>query len=224
MLLSLGGGQPSFLLMGSLLIHNVLHVPALRVPLYSLCTHICQQGCSFLGSFEPGMHVYFPGVVLSVDMSTDCHLSYEPLGESALLSSLHFVQPRCPPVLYPSESSAFCARTGADPLPKLCLSGDPVLIKDGGSNTHGACNVNNGPPPSTDDIAMDLPMFISPVPKQACQAKSKTFSADNLALISRHLQFLLDWLSGLPVLPPPPSVLDPVDPKLLSSLSHEEVV
>jgi hypothetical protein len=42
------------------------------------------------------MHVYFPGVVLSVDMSTNCHLSYKPLGKSALLSALHYVQPQCP--------------------------------------------------------------------------------------------------------------------------------
>jgi hypothetical protein len=47
---------------------------------------------------------------------------------------------------------------------------------------------------------------------------------DNLALISKHLQVLLDRLSDLTVSPPPSSGLDPVAPKLLSSLSHEEVV
>jgi hypothetical protein len=207
-----------------LLIHNVLHVMALLVLLYSLCAHIRQQGCGFLGSFETGMHVYFLGVVLSVDMSTDCHLSYKPLGKSAPLSSLHYVQPRCPSVLYHSESSAFRARTGADPSPELRLSGDPVLIEDDSSKTHSACNVNIGLPPSTDDMAMDLPTFISPVPKQDCWAKLNTFLADDLVLISRHLQLLLDWLSGLLVLPPPPSNLDPVAPKLPLSLSHEEVV
>ena len=94
-----------------LLIRNVLHVPALRIPLYSLRAHLRQRGCGFVGSFDTGMHVYFPGVVLSVDMSTDCHLSYEPLGKSAPLSSLHYVQPRCAPVHYPAEGSAF--RAGA---------------------------------------------------------------------------------------------------------------
>jgi hypothetical protein len=168
--------------------------------------------------------VYFPDVVLSMDISIDCHLSYEPLGKSVVLSSLHYVQPWCPPVLYPSESSAFRAHMGVDPLPKLHLSGNLVLIEDGGSNTHGACGVNNGPPPSTDDMVMDLPTFIYPVPKQARWAKTNTFSVDDLALTSRHLQFLLDWLSSLPVLPPPPSNTDPVAPKLLLSLSNEEVV
>jgi hypothetical protein len=44
-----------------LLIRNVLHVPALRVPLYSLWAHFCQLGCGFIGSFDTGMHVYLNG-------------------------------------------------------------------------------------------------------------------------------------------------------------------
>jgi hypothetical protein len=83
-----------------LLIWNVRHVPALQVPLYSLRAHIRNCGCGFLGSFKTGMHIYFPGVVLSMDTSTNCHLSYAPLGKSALLSSLQYVQPRCPPTIY----------------------------------------------------------------------------------------------------------------------------
>ena len=118
----LGRGTAIISLNGQrLLIRNVLHVLALRVPLYSLCAHICLGGCGFLGSFEMGMNVYFPGMVLSVDMSTGCHLSYKPLGNSAPLSSLHYVQLRCPPVLYPAKSSAFRARMGADPSPELRL-------------------------------------------------------------------------------------------------------
>jgi hypothetical protein len=71
---------------------------------------------------------------------------------------------------------------------------------------------------------MDLPTIISPVSKQVCWAKSNIFLADDLALISRHLKFLSDRLSGLPVPPPPLSDSDPVAPKLLTSLSHDEVV
>jgi hypothetical protein len=56
-----------------------------------------------LGSYDTGMQVYFPGVVLTVDIPSDCHLSYESLGKSALLSSLHYVQPRCLTVVYPTE-------------------------------------------------------------------------------------------------------------------------
>jgi hypothetical protein len=96
-----------------LLIRNVLHVPGLRVPLYSLRAHLRQSGCRFLGSYDTGMHVYFPGVVLTVDTSSDCHLSYESLGKSASLSLLHYVQPRCLPMVYPTERSAHLARTRA---------------------------------------------------------------------------------------------------------------
>ncbi len=113
-----------------LLIRDVLHVPALRIPLYSLWAHLHQRGDGFVGSFDMGMHVYFPGVVLSVDMSTDCHFSYEPLGKSAPLSSLHYVQPRCAPVHYPAEGSAFRAGAALASPPAIRPSDAPVLIED----------------------------------------------------------------------------------------------
>jgi hypothetical protein len=207
-----------------LLIRNVLHVPALRVPLYSLWAHLCQSGCIFIGSFATGMHVYLPGVVLSVDMSTDCHLSYEPLGKSAPLLSLHYVQPQCPPVLYPAESSAFRARAGAEPSPELRLSGDPVLIEDNGLIAQVACDVKDDSPLPIVNTELELPMFNSLVLKQLCRDKSTTFSVDDLALISKHLQVLLDRLSGLTVSLPPSLGSDPVAPKLLSSLTHKEVI
>ena len=110
----LGRGTAIISLNGQhLLIRHVLHVPGLWVPLYSLRAHLSQSGCGFLGSYDTGMHVSFPGVVLTVDTSSDCHLSYESLGKSALLSSLHYVQPRCPPLIYPTEHSALLVRTRA---------------------------------------------------------------------------------------------------------------
>ncbi len=87
----------------------VLHVPDLWAPLYSLRAHLHQSGCSFVGSYETGLHVYFPGVVLTVDTSLDCHLAYKPLGKTAPLSSLHYVQPQCPTVVYPPDLLAFLA-------------------------------------------------------------------------------------------------------------------
>jgi hypothetical protein len=76
-----------------LLICHVLHVPDLWVLLYSLRAHLCQSGCSFVGSYKTGLHVYFLGVVLTADTSSDCHLAYKPLGKTALLLSLHYIQP-----------------------------------------------------------------------------------------------------------------------------------
>jgi hypothetical protein len=99
----LGYGTAIFSLNGQrVLVQNVLHVPGLAEPLYSLRAHLKQPGYGFFGTFEAGMLVYFPTFVLSVDTSMDCHLSYEPLGHSAPLSTLHYVQPRCALTLYPS--------------------------------------------------------------------------------------------------------------------------
>ncbi len=90
----LGHGTAIISLNGQrLLIRHVLHVPELWVLLYSLCAHLCQSGCSFVGSYKTGFHVYFPGVVLTVDTSSDCHLAYKPLGKTVPLSLLHYVQP-----------------------------------------------------------------------------------------------------------------------------------
>jgi hypothetical protein len=75
------------------LVRNALHVPGLAVPLYSLRAHFKQRGCGFIRTSEAGMMVYFPTFVLSVDTFFDCHLSYEPLGRSAPLDTLHYIQP-----------------------------------------------------------------------------------------------------------------------------------
>ena len=117
-----------------------------------------------------GMHVYFLGVVLSVDMSTDCHLSYEPLGKSAPLSSLHYVQPRCAPVHYPAEGSAFRAGTALASPPALRPLDAPVLIEDDGSSAAPV-----GAPPLADDVESDLPTYPSMISKQVCRASSHLF-------------------------------------------------
>jgi hypothetical protein len=78
-----------------ILVRNVLHVPGLVVPLYSLRAHIKQRGCGFIGALDVGILVYFPTFVLSVDTSKDCHLAYELLGWSAPIDTLHYVQPLC---------------------------------------------------------------------------------------------------------------------------------
>jgi hypothetical protein len=110
----LGRGTAIISLNGQrLLICHVLHVPELWVPLYSLRAHLRQSGCGFVGSYKTGLHVYFLGMVLKVDTSSDCHMAYQPLWKTAPLLSLHYVQPRCPPVVYPPDSSAFLAPTRA---------------------------------------------------------------------------------------------------------------
>jgi hypothetical protein len=70
----LGRGTAIITLNGKrILVLNVLHVPGLVIPLYSLCAHLTQCGCGFIGTDKSEMLVYFLQVVLSVDMSSDCH-------------------------------------------------------------------------------------------------------------------------------------------------------
>jgi hypothetical protein len=94
-----------------ILVRNTLHIPGVAVPLYSLRAHQHQHGCGFFGTFEDGFHVLLPSFVLSVDMSSDCHLTYESLSMSAPLQTLHYVQPRCAANLYPSETLASSSAT-----------------------------------------------------------------------------------------------------------------
>jgi hypothetical protein len=86
-----------------ILIRNNLHVPGLAVPLYRLPAHMMQCGCGFFGLKKMGFLVYFPMFIFLVDTSVNCHLSYKCLGTSMPLNTLHYLQPRCPPTLYPSE-------------------------------------------------------------------------------------------------------------------------
>jgi hypothetical protein len=96
----LSRGTAIFALNGKrILVCNVLHVPGLVVLLYSLRTHITQRGCGFIGTHESGFLVYFSTFVVSLDTGIDCHLSFDPLGRSAPLATLHYVQPRCPPAI-----------------------------------------------------------------------------------------------------------------------------
>ena len=93
----LGKGTTIISLNGhSVLIRDVLHVPSLRNPLYSLRAHQRQRGCGFVGASDMGgIYVYFPTFLLEVDTSSDCHLGYSPLGVTVSLQDLHYVQPRC---------------------------------------------------------------------------------------------------------------------------------
>ena len=100
----LGRGSSIISLNGQrVLVWHALHVPSLVMPLYSLRAHFKQPGCGFIGNNNAGMLVNFPSFVLSADTSSDCTLSYEPLGWFAPLLTLNYVQPQCRPSLYPSE-------------------------------------------------------------------------------------------------------------------------
>jgi hypothetical protein len=85
----------------------------------------------------------------------------------------------------------------------------------------------NPPAPVVIEPTPMLPLFHSIVPKHGPLPKVHPFSADNIATITQHLKLLLDWLSGTAASPSPnssPQDSGPVAPKLLSSLSPNEVI
>ena len=63
-------------------LRNVLHVPSLRVPLYSLRAHRRMKGCGFIGD-NGRFQVYFPSFVTTVDDSSDSYIPYSPLGRAS---------------------------------------------------------------------------------------------------------------------------------------------
>jgi hypothetical protein len=123
----LGRGTTNFALNGKhFLVRNVLHVPGLAVLLYSLHTHIAQRGCGFIGTCKSGFLVYFPTFVLSIDTAIDCHLSFDPPGQSAPLATLHYVQTRCPLALYPSEVSPSTSTVALSPASSVMIEDDNI--------------------------------------------------------------------------------------------------
>ncbi len=190
----LGPGTADISLNGQqVLIRNALHVPGLMMPLYSLQTHLTQRGCAFYGAYAAGMIVCFPTFVLTVDTSSDCRLSYEPLGHCTPLDILHYVQPWCPPTLYPSEL--------ASSMPSSCKASHvpgPALIEDElGDSLSG----------DLDQLMVSLPPHL---PVCGVLPAPLPTNADNLDLstISLQLTSLAKAISNLSPSPPVPLPAD----------------
>ena len=206
----LGRGTAVFALNGKrILVRNVLHVPSLAVPLYSLRTHVTQRGCGFIGTEDSGFLVYFPTFVLSVDTAVDSHLSFESLGRSAPLYTLDYVQPRCPPALYPSEVAPALSTAAPSPVLQGALTAD---------------DASASPALIADDDASASPV-LAPID-----------SVINMQHLSSTLQSLTDAVqrftassppAPLPTAVSPPSTTaadDLPSPRLLSTMSLEDIL
>jgi hypothetical protein len=168
------------------LVRNALHVPGLAVLLFSLRAHFKQCGCGFIGSNDAGMLIYFPSFVLLVDISSDCTLSYNPLGQLAPLYTLNYVQPWCAPELYPSELSPSSST----------VSKSPVLIKDDQSVSNFSpadCRLDRrsmvSPPlDSLPPLVLpSLPSHLTPVTAPKPLVLLSTMSPDEVARLLHHL-------------------------------------
>ena len=103
-----------------------------------------------MGAEESGFLVYFPDFVLSVDTAGESHLSFDPLGHSAPLSTLHYVQPHSPPPAYPYASLP--ALSTALPMPA-----PPNVIEDDDANSaNGDASSTASSSPSPTPILSDL--------------------------------------------------------------------
>jgi hypothetical protein len=158
--------------------------------------------------------------VLTVDTSSDCHLSYEPLGCCTPMDILHYVQPRCPLTLYPSElaSSVLLSCKASHVL-------GPALIKDElGDLLSGYL----------DQLMVSLPPHL---PVCGVLPASQPTNADNLDLSTISLQITslakaVSILSPMPPLPLPadaptsePTLATPAKPpQLLSTLPCDAII
>ena len=151
----LGRGTAVFALNGKrVLVRNILHVPGLAVPLYSLRTHATQRGCGFMGAEESGFLVYFPDFVLSVDTAVDSHLSFDPLGRSAPLPTLHYVQPRSSPAAYPYTSLSAVSTALPLPAPPAVIVDDASISADGDALSPAPSS--SSPTPTLSDLSSTL--------------------------------------------------------------------
>jgi hypothetical protein len=143
------------------------------------------------------MLVYFPSFVLSVDTSSNCHLSYEPLGSSALLESLHYVQRRYSPLLYPSELTA-------SNNAKTCSPGRDITPED--DSTDG-CNEGGGDKDLDEDgliwIHPHMLKCVRPAPSSSVGilpddvSSPSTSSPSHLPPLSFDFKSVLDHLCSL---------------------------
>ncbi len=198
----------------------MLHVPGLVVPLFSLCVHFTQPGCGFIGASGVGILVYFPTFDLLVDTSKDCHLSFESLGWSAPLDSLHYVQPWCAPSLYPSEIASHSA------------SKSPAIIKD--DSASDGLDVLTWHYPQPKCVLPNQPLSLVLVSDNP----STSLSSTTLNLVSAQLRSLTEAVSSLlpnfsqnvptpvPLSPAvqPPSQESCASPVLASTMTWEEII
>jgi hypothetical protein len=153
-----------------------------------------------------------------VDMSKDCHLSFESLGGSAPIESLHYVQPRCLPALYPSELTSHTAsKSLAGPRP---LTNLPAIIKEDASDS------------DNDGVTWSYPQpkCPAPLPRMSFPPLNLFANAADLASMSAQLHLLVKSITELQpsatplflaTTPPGKPCSSPV---LVSAISREEII
>jgi hypothetical protein len=114
------------------------------------------------------MLVCFPTFVLTVNMSLDCHLSYEPLGCCDPIEILHYAQPLCPPTLYLLEiaSSTPLSCRASPRLVVIKEESDALVVSVlGAPNPHPASGVQHALPTDTSNDLSTISTQLCSSPK-----------------------------------------------------------
>ncbi len=101
--------------------------------------------------FGLGFHIFFPTFILKVDTATNCHLIYAPVGRSAGLPDLDYVQPKFPP-------KASASATSAASIPPATIKPDDNKSSDNAVQEDDVTYVPHWPkhPPSLSPTAIAL--------------------------------------------------------------------
>ena len=77
-----------------ILVRNTLHVPSLRVPLYSTQRHHTQPGCTYYYDDTIGNLLLFPTMVIDMDSTIEKIVSFRPIGCTLRDRKLDYAEPR----------------------------------------------------------------------------------------------------------------------------------
>ena len=154
-----------------------------------------------------GMYVFFPSFIVEVDTTTDCHLSYAPIGPASPLSSLDYVQ-------LVQHSNSASATTATPPS-------TPAVIKDNDDNnvppeilpTYASHWPKKPPPLQASPIDLNL------IPPPAYSVSLKDLSRDELIYLLYSIEHPLRPSSSTNDAPAPGS-----PPTRLECMSNEEIV
>jgi hypothetical protein len=128
------------------------------------------------------------------------------------MDTLHYVQPRCPLSLCPSEQP-----------PLSCMvSHTPAFIKDDSSANRSSMDVSSNAAPPTNPTA--VPLKPPPSPTYVVTLSHPDASTIDMSTLSSHLCSLADKVcpSSGPPIPPVPGPPSPVAPVLLSTMTRDK--
>ncbi len=211
--------------------NHFLQWPAYPSPECASCAEVCSPSLQPLHALHPtrlwihwhvrGWHpCSFPAFVLSVNTFKDCHLSFESLGRSSPLNRLHYVQPQCAPLLYPSKIASHLAFKSL------------AIIKDDSASDGSDVLTWHYPQPKC--VSIKRP----PSPVSVLDNPSTRLSSKTLDLVLAQLRSLTEAVSSLlpnfsqdapapvPISPAvqPPSQESCASPVLPSTMTRDEII